>query len=72
MTCNPSKYNVAHWEENRKSSSVRIPPRGRKKRLLQIRETIHLVGMNFISAEKQVDGWKEEVVDKTKEPSYLG
>lgn len=33
---------------------------------------VHLVGMNFISEKKEVSEWKEEILDKTNEVSYLG
>lgn len=51
---------------------TQIKKNGYYFRYINTDKTIHIIGMNFISAEKQVDGWKEEIVDKTKEPSYLG
>lgn len=34
-------------------------------------KTIHIVGLNFSSRTRQIDEWKEEVIDKNKEPTYL-
>ncbi len=34
-------------------------------------KTIHIVGLNFSSETRQIDEWKEEVIDKNKEPTYL-
>ena len=34
-------------------------------------KTIHLIGLNFKSKERQIDSWVEEIVDKSKEPTYL-
>ena len=35
-------------------------------------KTIHIIGMNLLSQKRQVNEWKEEIVDKRKEPTYLG
>ncbi len=35
-------------------------------------KTIHLIGMNIISKKREINEWVEEIVDKTKEPVYLG
>ncbi len=35
-------------------------------------KVIHLIGVNFSSDNRQISDWKEEIVDKTKEPTYLG
>lgn len=32
---------------------------------------IHIVGLNFSSRSKKISSWKEEIIDKTKEPSYI-
>ena len=32
---------------------------------------IHIVGLNFTSRSRQITSFKEEIVDKTKEPTYL-
>ena len=36
------------------------------------KKTIHIIGMNCISEKRQINEWVEEIVDKTKEPAYLG
>ncbi len=33
---------------------------------------IHIVGINFSSSDRQIKDWKEEIIDKAKEPTYLG
>ena len=33
---------------------------------------IHIIGLNCISDKRQINEWVEEIVDKTKEPNYLG
>ena len=33
---------------------------------------IHIVGLNFASRSHKITSWKEEIIDKTKEPTYLG
>ena len=35
-------------------------------------KTIHLIGMSFSSKSREIDDFIEEIVDKTKEPNYLG
>ncbi len=35
-------------------------------------KTIHIVGLNFSSKTRQITEWKEEMIDKTKEPTFLG
>ncbi len=35
-------------------------------------KTIHIIGLNCISEKRQINEWTEEIVDKTKEPDYLG
>ncbi len=35
-------------------------------------KVIHIVGLNFSSSDRQIKDWKEEIIDKTKEPTYLG
>ncbi len=35
-------------------------------------KVIHIIGVNFSSDNRQISDWKEEVIDKTKEPTYLG
>ncbi len=41
-------------------------------RYINSEKTIHLIGMNFSSTERQIKEWKEEIVDKTKEKTYFG
>ncbi len=33
---------------------------------------IHIIGLNCITDTRQINEWVEEIVDKTKEPNYLG
>lgn len=49
-----------------------IHEKGYYDRYINTDKTIHLVGLNFTSGKREIDSWKEEVVDKTKEPAYLG
>lgn len=35
-------------------------------------KNIHIIGLNCVSEERQINQWCEEIVDKTKEPTYLG
>ena len=35
-------------------------------------KTIHIIGLNCISDKSQINEWVEEIVDKTKDPNYLG
>ncbi len=40
-------------------------------RYINTDKTIHLIGLNFSSDKRQISEWKEETLDKTKEPTYL-
>lgn len=40
-------------------------------RYINTDKTIHLIGLNFTSEKREIDSWKEETVDKMKEPSFL-
>lgn len=40
-------------------------------RYINSEKTIHIIGMNFSSTERQIKEWKEEIIDKTKEKTYL-
>ena len=40
-------------------------------RYINTDKTIHLIGLNFSSKERQIDSWKEEIVDKHNAPNYL-
>ncbi len=35
-------------------------------------KVIHIIGVNFSSSDRQINDWKEEIINKTKEPTYLG
>ncbi len=35
-------------------------------------KTIHIIGLNCISDKRQINEWREEIIDKTKEKNYLG
>ncbi len=39
---------------------------------INTRKTIHIIGLNFSSGTRQITKRKEEIIDKTKEPTYLG
>ncbi len=39
---------------------------------INTRKTIHIIGVNFSSETRQIAEWKEEIVDKSKEPLFLG
>ena len=40
-------------------------------RYINSEKTIHIIGMNFSSNDRQIKEWKEEIIDKTKEKTYL-
>lgn len=39
---------------------------------INTRKTIHIIGLNFSSGTRQITKRKEEIIDKTKEPTYPG
>jgi len=41
-------------------------------RYINTNKKIHIIGVNFNSQTRQIDNWKEEVVDKSLESTYLG
>ncbi len=45
---------------------------GYHAKYVNTKKTIHLIGLNCISEKRQINEWTEEIVDKTKEPDYLG
>ncbi len=40
-------------------------------RYINTDKTIHLIGLNFASKDRQLDSWKEEILNKAKQPTYL-
>jgi hemerythrin superfamily protein len=45
---------------------------GYHEKYVNNKKTIHIIGMNCISEKRQINEWVEEIVDKTKEPTFLG
>jgi len=59
-------------DESAEKALEQIHEKGYYDRYINTEKTIHLIGLNFSSEKKQIDAWKQETVDKTKEPSFLG
>ncbi len=59
-------------DESAEAALRQIHDNGYYDRYINTEKTIHLIGLNFSSEKKQIDAWKQETVDKTKEPTYLG
>ena len=59
-------------DETAEAALKQIHKNGYYDRYINTEKTIHLIGLNFSSEKKQIDAWKLETVDKTKEPSFLG
>ncbi len=51
---------------------AQIKGKGYYHKYINTKKTIHIIGLNFSSETKQITEREEEVVDKTKEPTYLG
>lgn len=51
---------------------VQVKKMGYHEKYVNTRKTIHIIGMNCVSDKRQINEWVEEIVDKTKEPTYLG
>ena len=49
-----------------------IKEKGYYHRYINTRKTIHIIGLNFSSETRQITEKKEEIIDKSKEPTYLG
>ncbi len=49
-----------------------IKEKGYYHKYINTKKTIHIIGVNFSSSDRQIKDWKEEIIDKTKEPTYLG
>ncbi len=41
-------------------------------RYINTDKEIHIIGMSFSSKSREIEEWREVIVDKSKEPSYLG
>ncbi len=49
-----------------------IKEKGYYHKYINTKKTIHIIGLNFSSETKQITERKEEIIDRTKEPTYLG
>ena len=58
-------------DESAEAALEQIHEKGYYDRYINTDKTIHLIGLNFTSEKRQIDAWKQETVDKTKEPTYL-
>lgn len=44
---------------------------GYADKYINTNKNVHVVGINFSSLSRQISEWKEEIIDKSKEPSYI-
>lgn len=49
-----------------------IKTRGYYHKYINTEKTIHIIGLDFSSRSRQIAEWKEEIIDKNQEPSFLG
>lgn len=61
------KRDKSAWE-----AIEQVKAMGYHEKYVNTDKTIHIIGLNIISEKRQINEWVEEIVDKTKEPSYLG
>ncbi len=59
-------------DESADRALKQIRKKGYYHKYINRSRTIHIIGMNFSSETRQITEWKEEVIDKTKEPTFLG
>ena len=59
-------------DESADKALKQIRKKGYYHKYINRSRAIHIIGMNFSSETRQIDEWKEEVIDKTKEPTFLG
>ncbi len=59
-------------DESADKALKQIRKKGYYHKYINRSRTIHIIGMNFSSKTRQITEWKEEVIDKTKEPTFLG
>ncbi len=70
-----TKNDVYVIELKRDKSAVKameqVRTMGYHEKYVNTDKTIHIIGLNLISEERQINEWVEEIVDKTKEPTFL-
>ena len=49
-----------------------IKTKGYYHRYINTEKTIHIIGLDFSSESRQIAQWKEEIIEKSKEPGFLG
>ena len=49
-----------------------IKTKGYYHRYINTEKTIHIIGLDFSSESRQIARWKEEIIEKSKEPGFLG
>ena len=59
-------------DESAVKAVEQIKEKGYYHRYINTRKTIHIIGLNFSSETRQITEKKEEIIDKSKEPTYLG
>lgn len=58
-------------DENAEAALAQIHKKGYADRYINTDKTIHLIGLNFSSENRQIDSWKEEIVDKHSAQNFL-
>ncbi len=59
-------------DESADKAIEQIKTKGYYAKYINTNKAIHIIGLNFSSEVRQIIERKEEMVDKTKEPTYLG
>ena len=59
-------------DESADKAIAQIKEKGYGAKYINTSKKIHIIGLNFSSSDRQINDWKEEIIDKTKEPTYLG
>jgi hypothetical protein len=59
-------------DKTAKEALEQVKEMGYHQKYVNGKKTIHIIGMNCVSEKRQINEWAEEIVDKSKEPIYLG
>ena len=59
-------------DKSAREALEQVKTMGYHEKYVNTDKTIHIIGLNCISEKRQINEWTEEIVDKTKEPDYLG